>query len=120
MAAILASTASIVTLTGTGDPSDINYTAAGAAVTTMYVVIITLYNAYHHYFSSTNLTELAKACRMIAALRPHEKGSDDLLNAARKLAAATANLLNASQPENLEVIIASFCYCIAKFVPSNN
>ena len=50
------------------------------------------------------MTELAKACRMIAALQPHEKGSDDLLNAARKLAAATANLLKASQPENLEVI----------------
>ena len=51
------------------------------------------------------MTELAKACRMIAALQPHEKGSDDLLNAARKLAAATANLLKASQPENLEVTI---------------
>ena len=50
------------------------------------------------------MTELAKACRMIAALQPHEKGSDDLLNAARRLAAATANLLKASQPENLEVI----------------
>lgn len=48
MAAILASTASIVTLTGTGDPSDINYTAAGAAVTTMYVIMITLYNAHHN------------------------------------------------------------------------
>ena len=47
MAAILASTASIVTLTGTGDPSDINYTAAGAAVTTMYVIVDSPYNAYH-------------------------------------------------------------------------
>ena len=37
MAATLASTAFIVTLTGTGDLSDINYTAAGAAFTTMYV-----------------------------------------------------------------------------------
>jgi len=37
LSAILASTAAIVTLTGTGDPSDINYTAAGAAVTTMLV-----------------------------------------------------------------------------------
>ena len=42
---------------------------------------------------------------MIAALQPHEAGSDDLLNAARRLAGATANLLNASQPENLEVIV---------------
>lgn len=47
MAAILASTASIVTLTGTGDPSDINYTAAGAAVTTMYVNTSTLYNTHY-------------------------------------------------------------------------
>jgi len=62
----------------------------------------------HHLCSSTNLTELAKACRMIAALQPHEKGSDDLLNAARRLAGATANLLKASQPENLEVIIYDF------------
>ena len=68
----------------------------------MNAIIITLCNAHH--CSSTNLTELAKACRMIAALQPHEKGSDDLLNAARRLAAATANLLKASQPENLEVI----------------
>ena len=37
LSAILASTAAIVTLTGTGDPSEINYTAAGAAVTTMLV-----------------------------------------------------------------------------------
>ena len=63
---------------------------------------------YIMLISSTNLTELAKACRMIAALQPHEKGSDDLLNAARKLAAATANLLKASQPENLEVNILLF------------
>ena len=65
------------------------------------------------HYSSTNLTELAKACRMIAALQPHEKGSDDLLNAARKLAAATANLLKASQPENLEV---SSCYSIGQLL----
>lgn len=58
------------------------------------------------------MTELAKACRMIAALQPYEKGSDDLLNAARNLAAATANLLKASQPENLEVIsFISYSYC---------
>lgn len=62
--------------------------------------------------SSTNLTELAKACRMIAALQPHEKGSDDLLNAARRLAGATANLLKASQPENLEVIYYIMSYCM--------
>lgn len=50
MAAILASTASIVTLTGTGDPSDINYTAAGAAVTTMYIIDIAILFIAHHFF----------------------------------------------------------------------
>jgi len=41
LSAILASTAAIVTLTGTENPSDINYTAVGAAITTM---LVTNYN----------------------------------------------------------------------------
>ena len=41
---------------------------------------------------------------MIAALQLHEKGCGDLLNATQKMAAATANLLKASQRENLEVV----------------
>ena len=53
--------------------------------------------------SSTNLTELAKAVRLLAALSPTELTGDELLKAARALAAATAGLLNAAQPENVEV-----------------
>ena len=41
LSAILASTAAIVTLTGTENPSDINYTSVGAAITTM---LVTKYN----------------------------------------------------------------------------
>jgi len=85
LAAMLAATASIITLTG-GDPTDTNYTAVGSAVTTI----------------STNLTELAKAVRLLAALSPTELTGDELLKAARALAAATAGLLNAAQPENVE------------------
>ena len=53
--------------------------------------------------SSTNLNELAKAVRLLAALNVEGMTPDDLLQAARALAVATAGLLNASQPENLEV-----------------
>lgn len=53
--------------------------------------------------SSTNLNELAKAVKLLAALNVEGMTPDDLLKAARSLAAATAELLNAAQPENLEV-----------------
>jgi hypothetical protein len=53
--------------------------------------------------SSTNLTELAKAARILATLNPNALEGDDLLKAARALAAATAALLNAAAPENIEV-----------------
>ena len=47
---------------------------------------------------------MAKACRMIASLQPHEKCGDNLLSFARRLATATANMLKASQPDNLGVL----------------
>ncbi len=53
--------------------------------------------------SSTNLTELAKAVRLLASLSPSTPTGDELLKAARALAAATAGLLNSAQPENMEV-----------------
>ena len=53
--------------------------------------------------SSTNLNELAKAVRLLAALNVEGMTPDDLLKAARALAAATAGLLNTTKPENLEV-----------------
>lgn len=40
---------------------------------------------------------------MLAALSPTEGDGNGLLDAARALAAATANLLNSAQPESLEV-----------------
>ncbi len=53
--------------------------------------------------SSTNLTGLANAIRLLASLNPVEPTGDDLLRAARALAAATAGLLDAAKPENIEV-----------------
>ncbi|CAI8034388.1 Talin-1 [Geodia barretti] len=85
LAAMLAATAQIITLTG-GEPTDTNYTALGSAITTI----------------STNLNELAKAVRLLAALDVEGMTPDDLLRAARALANATAGLLNASSPEHLE------------------
>ncbi len=61
--------------------------------------------------SSTNLTELAKAARLLAALNPDGPTGDDLLKAARALAAATAALLNSAQPENMKV-----CVCVCEGV----
>ena len=52
---------------------------------------------------STNLTEMAKAVCLLASLSASRLEGDDLLKAARALAAATAALLNAAQPENMEV-----------------
>ncbi len=53
--------------------------------------------------SSTNLSELAKAVRLLAALHPTQPTGDELLKAAQALAGATAGLLSAAQPENMEV-----------------
>lgn len=58
---------------------------------------------YQILHSSTNLTELAKAVKLLAALSTSDLEGDDLLKAARALAAATAALLNAAQPENMDV-----------------
>ena len=85
LAAVLASTASIITQTGT-DPSEIDYTSVGSAVTTI----------------STNLTGLVNAVRILAALNTNPSDSSGLLDAARQLAAATAGLLNTAQPENMD------------------
>uniref|UniRef100_A0A1X7VGP0 FERM domain-containing protein n=1 Tax=Amphimedon queenslandica TaxID=400682 RepID=A0A1X7VGP0_AMPQE len=84
LAAMLASAASVITQTSL-EPEEINYTAVGSSVTTI----------------STNLSELAKAVRMLAALNPSEGEGSNLLDAARALAAATADLLNSAHPQNL-------------------
>lgn len=53
--------------------------------------------------SATNLTELAKAVKMLAALSDSDQDRGNLLAAAQALAEATAKLLNSSKPENIEV-----------------
>ena len=64
--------------------------------------------------SSTNLTELAKAVRLLAALNPTDLTGDELLRAARNLAAATAGLLNAAKPENVEVRRTPLKLCVRR------
>ncbi|XP_044781013.2 talin-2 isoform X4 [Bubalus bubalis] len=84
--AIAAGTASVVNLTA-GDPADTDYTAVGCAITTI----------------SSNLTEMSKGVKLLAALMDDEVGSgEDLLRAARTLAGAVSDLLKAVQPTSGE------------------
>ncbi|XP_063169958.1 talin-2 isoform X2 [Candoia aspera] len=84
--AITAGTASVVNLTA-GDPVDTDYTAVGCAITTI----------------SSNLTEMSKGVKLLAALMDNEVGSgEDLLKAARTLAGAVSNLLKAVEPASGE------------------
>ncbi|XP_030044269.1 LOW QUALITY PROTEIN: talin-2 [Microcaecilia unicolor] len=84
--AITAGTASVVNLTA-GDPADTDYTAVGCAITTI----------------SSNLTEMSKGVKMLAALMDDEvKSGENLLKAARTLAGAVSDLLTAVQPTSEE------------------
>ncbi|XP_052043879.1 talin-2 isoform X1 [Apodemus sylvaticus] len=84
--AITAGTASVVNLTA-GDPADTDYTAVGCAITTI----------------SSNLTEMSKGVKLLAALMDDDVGSgEDLLRAARTLAGAVSDLLKAVQPASGE------------------
>lgn len=84
--AITAGTASVVNLTA-GDPADTDYTAVGCAITTI----------------SSNLTEMSKGVKLLAALMDDEVGSgEDLMRAARTLAGAVSDLLKAVQPTSGE------------------
>ncbi|XP_078286201.1 talin-2 isoform X2 [Rhinoraja longicauda] len=84
--AITAGTASVVNLTA-GDPVDTDYTAVGCAITTI----------------SSNLTEMSKGVKMLAALMYDDIGSgQDLLGAARTLAGAVSDLLKAVEPSSGE------------------
>ncbi|XP_078388745.1 talin-2 isoform X2 [Cetorhinus maximus] len=83
--AITAGTASVVNLTA--DPADTDYTAVGCAITTI----------------SSNLTEMSKGVKMLAALMDDDVGSgQDLLRAARTLAGAVSDLLKAVEPSSGE------------------
>ncbi|XP_017577063.1 talin-2a isoform X2 [Pygocentrus nattereri] len=84
--AITAGTASVVNLTA-GDPTDTDYTAVGCAITTI----------------SSNLTEMSKGVKLLAALMEDEVGSgQDLMRAARTLTGAVSDLLKAVEPASGE------------------
>ncbi|KAM9495733.1 talin-2 [Clarias gariepinus] len=84
--AITAGTASVVNLTA-GDPTDTDYTAVGCAITTI----------------SSNLTEMSKGVKLLAALMEDEVGSGQrLMGAARTLTGAVCDLLKAVEPASGE------------------
>uniref|UniRef100_A0A3Q2DPG8 Talin 2a n=1 Tax=Cyprinodon variegatus TaxID=28743 RepID=A0A3Q2DPG8_CYPVA len=84
--AITAGTASVVNLTA-GDPTDTDYTAVGCAITTI----------------SSNLTEMSKGVKLLAALMEDDMGGgNDLMKAARTLAGAVSDLLKAVEPTSGE------------------
>ncbi|KAF7391235.1 hypothetical protein HZH66_009715 [Vespula vulgaris] len=85
IAAMNAATAQVVTLTS-GPADDVDHTAVGAAITTI----------------ATNLPEMTKGVRMIAALMEDESSGERLLDAARKLCSAFSDLLKATEPETKE------------------
>lgn len=85
LAAMTAATASVVNLTS-AEPADVDHTAVGSAVTTI----------------SSNLSELAKNAKMMAALVSDQGTGDKLLEAARGLAGATSKLLNSVKPGSTE------------------
>ncbi|XP_057190144.1 talin-2a [Triplophysa rosa] len=84
--AITAGTASVVNLTA-GDPTDTDYTAVGCAITTI----------------SSNLTEMSKGVKLLAALMEDDVGSgQDLMRAARTLTGAVSDLLKTVEPTSGE------------------
>ncbi|XP_043256411.1 talin-1 isoform X1 [Colletes gigas] len=85
IAAMNAATAQVVTLTS-GPADDVDHTAVGAAITTI----------------TSNLPEMTKGVRMIAALMDDDSSGDRLLDAARKLCSAFSDLLKATEPETKE------------------
>lgn len=71
-----------------GDPAETDYTAVGCAVTTI----------------SSNLTEMSRGVKLLAALLEDEGGNGrPLLQAAKGLAGAVSELLRSAQPASAEV-----------------
>nr|CAD7426624.1 unnamed protein product [Timema monikensis] len=69
-----------------GPPEDVDHTMVGAAISTI----------------TTNLPEMTRGVRMIAALMEDDTSGDKLLDAARKLCSAFSDLLKAAEPETKE------------------
>lgn len=71
-----------------GEPTETDYTAVGCAITTI----------------SSNLTEMSKGVKLLAALIGDEMGSGHkLMGAARMLAGAVSDLLRSVEPAAAEV-----------------
>lgn len=85
IAAMNAATAQVVTLTS-GPPEEVDQPAVGAAITTI----------------ASNLPEMSKDVKMIAALMDDEDSGEKLLDAARQLCNAFSDLLRAAEPQNKE------------------
>lgn len=80
-----------------GDPAETDYTAVGCAVTTI----------------SSNLTEMSKGVKLLAALMEDEGGNgQQLLGAAKNLAFAVSDMLKTAQPANTEVHAQSILYIL--------
>lgn len=86
IAAMNAATAQVVTLTS-GPSEDVDHNAVGAAISTI----------------TSNLPEMTRGVRMIAALIDDDDGGDKLLDAARRLCTAFSDMLKAAEPEAKEV-----------------
>ncbi|EEB19421.1 Talin-2, putative [Pediculus humanus corporis] len=84
IAAMNAATAQVVTLTSGNE--DVDHTAVGAAITTI----------------ASNLPEMTRGVRMIAALMEDSGNGEKLLEAARQLCHAFSDLLKAAEPEAKE------------------
>lgn len=78
----------MVTLTS-GPADEVDHTAVGAAITTI----------------GSNLPEMTKDVRMIAALMEDTNSGEKLLDATRLLCSAFSDLLRAAEPESKEVFI---------------
>lgn len=90
-----------------GDPAETDYTAVGCAVTTI----------------SSNLTEMSKGVKLLAALMEDEGGNgQQLLGAAKNLACAVSDMLKTAQPANTEVpaqeIQMNACHIKVTFTPA--
>lgn len=78
----------ILVMRPAGEPTETDYTAVGCAITTI----------------SSNLTELSKGVKLLAALMDDEVGSGHkLMGAARVLAGAVSDLLRSVEPAAAEV-----------------
>lgn len=75
-------------LSAAGEPTETDYTAVGCAITTI----------------SSNLTEMSRGVKLLAALMEDEVGSGHkLMGAARMLAGAVSDLLRSVEPAAGEV-----------------